>query len=61
MKTHLLKHRDDRRREKRYVHVVATHSLTRKMKTHQLKDKKRERYVVVTHIAGYHVCSFLVK
>ena len=52
IKTHLLKYRHDRRREKRYVHVVATHSLTRKMKTHQLKNKKREAYVVVTHIAG---------
>ena len=50
MKAHRLKHRYDRRREKRYVHVVATHILTSKMKTHQLKDKKRERYVVVTHI-----------
>ena len=32
-------------REKRYVHVVVTHSLIRKMKTHQLKDRRRERCV----------------
>ena len=53
MKTHLLKHRHDRRREKRYVHVVATHSLTHKMKTYELllKEKKRESDVIVTHIA----------
>ena len=47
IKTHLLKHTHNRRREKRYVHVVTTHSLTHKMKTHQLKDKKRDRDVVV--------------
>ena len=47
MKTNPLKYRQDRR-EKRYV--VVTHSLTHKIKTHQLKDGKRERYVVVTHI-----------
>ena len=55
MKTDPLKHRHDRRREKRYV--LVTRSLIRtsnnSMKTHPLKhrhDRRREkRYVVVTH------------
>ena len=54
MKTHRLKHRHDRRREKRYVVVTRSliHTSNNSMKTHQLKhthDRMRERrYMVVT-------------
>ena len=61
IKTHPLKHRHDRRREKRYVHggYSQPNTSNNSMKTHLLKhrhDRRREkRYVVVTHSLIYQI------